>query len=50
MIIIIFSVVVCGVCVTGPDMTITSEDRLRVRKEELALQCRRQFAHRTRRH
>ena len=39
----ILSVVVCGVCVTGPDMINASKDYLAVRKEEPALQCRRQI-------
>ena len=37
------SAVVCGACVTGPDTFNTSEDYLGVRKEESALQCRRQI-------
>ena len=39
----ILSAVVCGVYVTGPDMFNMSEDNLGVRKEEPALQCRRQI-------
>ena len=39
----ILSMVVCGVCVTGPDTINKSEDYLGVRKEEPALQCRRQI-------
>ena len=33
----------CGTYVTGPDTIITSEDYLGVRKEDPALQCRRQI-------
>ena len=40
---IIFSAVVCGMCATGPDTIITSEDYLGVRNKEPALQCRRQI-------
>ena len=39
----ILSTVVCSVGVTGPDTFNTSEDYLGVRKEEPALQCRRQI-------
>ena len=39
----ILSMVVCCVCVTGPDTVNTFKDYLGVRKEEPALQCRRQI-------
>ena len=40
--IIIFSLRLCVVCVTGPDTINSSEDYFGVQKEEPALQCRRQ--------